>query len=133
MNTMDPKLEKIYDSYSPILFGIALDMASTREIAEDILANTFQRISKYQLTQQNNSTSFCITLIKLLILTAHNSFIPSQLKNNFKLKPFQKTPILHTLLCEQMTLENYCQLNKIAFPHVAKQIRSEFATIRNWG
>ena len=130
MNTPLPTLENLYDTYSPMLYGIALEISPGQKEAEEILISTFHKIGKQNLLQQAHP-SLCATLIKLIIRTAHEQLKPGQLKNNFRLKQFESTPLLHKLLCEQISLENYGDENKLARAEVAKRIREEFISLRN--
>lgn len=120
-------LENMYDKYSPMLYGIAAEIASSQKEAEQILLTTFQKAHRNDLIEKNKH-SLCASLIKLTIQTAHEQLKP---KNNFKLKQFENTPLLHKLLCEQINLEDHCTENKITRTQVLKQIRKEFNSIRN--
>lgn len=123
------KFEKIYDSYSPLVYGIALEISPTTEIAEQILFRTFQEVFNQNLIEQKHP-SLCVTLIKLVFHIAHEQLLPSQLKNNFKLKQFENTPLLHKLFCEQLNLEVYCKNNKLSPAEIANKIHEEFIYLR---
>lgn len=123
------KFENIYDTYSPLVYGIALEISPTTEIAEQILFRTFQEVFDQNLIEQKHP-SFCVTLIKLVFQITHEQLPPSQLKNNFKLKQFENTPVLHKLLCEQLNLEVYCENNKLTRAEIANKIREEFIFLR---
>ena len=123
------KFENIYDKYSPIVYGIALEISPTTEIAEQILFRIFQEVYTQNLFEQNHP-SLCVTLIKLVFQIAHEQLPHSQVKNNFKLNQFENTLILHKLLCEQLNLEVYCKNNKLTRVEIAKKIREEFIFLR---
>lgn len=93
------KFENIYDTYSPVVYGIALEISPTTEIAEQILFRIFQEVYNQNLMEQKHP-SLCVTLIKLIFQIAHEQLPTSQLKNNFKIMQFENTPLLHKLLCE---------------------------------
>lgn len=118
--------ESLYDTYSPMLYTIALEISPTEKQAEEILSTTFLKAHQQNLIQKNKH-SLCATLIKLTIQTAYEQLKP---KSNFRLKQFENTPLLHKLLCEQITLDDHCTENKITRTQVSYQIRKEFNLIR---
>lgn len=122
-------LETIYDTYSPMLYSIALDISPTTKEAETILIKAFQQIHLQKLTLQNRSM-LCISLIKILMQTARQEFYPGLEKNNFRLKHFENTPLLHQIFCEQSGLKNYCKQNKITTNEAMKQIRNECSVLQ---
>jgi hypothetical protein len=124
----NPAIEALYDRYSPMLYGIALQVSPTQSEAEEILIRTFQKIGTLKLAQGNNRPIPCISLIKMTIEAAHE--LLGSFCNNIKLKQFESTPILHKLLCEQMSIDNYCEENGIDRANAAKMIRVEFASMR---
>ena len=129
MNSPLPILENLYNTYGPMLYGIALEISPAPKEAEEILIRTFHKIHEQNLLQAR--PALCATLIKLVIRTAHEQLNPGQLKNNFRLKQFESTPLIHKLLCEQISLENYGEENKLTRAEVAKRIREEFILLRN--
>jgi hypothetical protein len=106
-----------------------LEISPTQKAAEEILINTFQKIHKKKLTQQNH-TSICATLIKLIIQTAHEQLHPDQVKPSFKLKQLNNTPLLNKLLCEQISLKQYCEESNLAREEVSQKLREEVALLR---
>ena len=130
MNRPLPTLENLYNTYSPMLYGIALEISPAQKEAEEILISTFHEIYKQNLLQQAHP-SLCATLIKLIIRTAHEQLNSTQLKNNFTLKQFESTPLLHKLLFEQISLEKYGEENELTRAEVAKRIQEEFILLRN--
>lgn len=123
-------IESLYDKYSGMLYGIALEISPTTEQADIILINTFKEIHVKNIKKQENA-SICSTLIKLLIQTAHNTLKPNELIHNFKLKRFENSPFLQLLLCEQVSMENICSKNRLSILEVSQKIHEEFNTIRN--
>jgi len=122
-------LEMLYNTYSSMLYGIALEISPTQKEAEEILITTFQKIYKKKLTQKNY-TSLCATLVKLMIQTAQEKLNPDQTKINFKLKEFEKAPVMHKLLCEQISLEQYSAENNLTRSEIATKLREEISLLR---
>ncbi|AEE53467.1 hypothetical protein [Haliscomenobacter hydrossis] len=132
MKTSNTSVEKLYHSYGTKLYSIALEIAPNQAAAEKILIGTFVKIHRQQSTLLNtHSPPIYITLIKLILQTAHEQLYTSQLKYNFTLKQFANTPLLNKLICEQISLENYCTENQLTRADAAKKIREELMSIRN--
>ncbi len=121
--------QRLYDMYSAMLYGIALEISPSQKEADLILFETFMKAHKQDLFNQEGS-SVCVTLIKLVIQTAHEVLIPEELKHNFKLKRFETSPLLHQLLCEQFSIDDLCSKHKLTPLHISKQIREEFNSMR---
>ncbi len=124
-----PPIEALYDHHGPVLYGVALQISPTQGEAEEILIRTFMKINRQALFLHHQPTD-CANLIKLVIQTATEYLGGSVTANNFKLKQFEGTPILHKLICEQMSLDKYCEANGISREEAAKALRKEFAPIR---
>lgn len=121
--------EDIYDKYSPMLYGIALEISTSESEGEEILISTFQKVHSQNLIQSTNY-SICGTLIKLLIQSAHEILNNNQGKINFKIKIFENTPLLHKLLCEQINFNDHCRDNSLSHAEAINQIRREFISLR---
>lgn len=131
MGHLSPSMHKLYQDYGARLYVVALEIAPDQSAAENILIETFVKIHQQQLVQLNeHPPPIYITLIKLLLQTAHEHLYTDQLKYNFKLKQFEHTPLLHKLICEQISLENYCKENHLSRAEAAKEIRKELMSIR---
>lgn len=115
---------EVYDNFSPMLYGIALQISPSQQVAEQILIKTFVKLSGESILQQEHA-SLCLSLIKLLIQTAHEKLNNNSGKTNFKLKIFEDLPILHYFICEQFTLEDYCIENKTTKLNAMKLFREE--------
>ncbi|MBK8567093.1 MAG: hypothetical protein IPN76_28145 [Saprospiraceae bacterium] len=124
-----PFIEALYDRHSSMLYSIALQISPTQSGAEEILIRTFQKIDQQAMFRDHHPAD-CANLIKLVIQTAIEYLGANVTANNFKIKQFEDTPILHKLLCEQMSLDNYCDENGIGRAEVTKIFRQEFAQIR---
>ena len=111
-----------------MLYGIAVEISPSQKAAKEILITTFKKIHEQNLIQIY--PSLCVTLIKLLIKTAHQQLKPKELKHNFKLKQFENTSLLHKFLCEKIDLEDHCTENKLTRSEVGKILREEFNLLR---
>ena len=132
MKASNYSVEKLYHSYGSQLYSIAMEIAPNQAAAEKILIGTFVKIHRQQSTLLNgHSPPVYITLIKLVLQTAHEQLYSNQLKYNFTLKQFANTPLLNKLICEQISLENYCTENQLTRADAAKKIREELMSIRN--
>ena len=127
---MNNLFENIYDKYSKMLYSIAEEISPSQKAAEEIQITTFKKVHKQNLIQQIYP-SICVTLIKLLIQTAHEQIYHNELKHNFKLKQFENTPLLHKLLCEQINIESNCTENNLSRTEAGKILREEFNLLRN--
>ena len=127
---MKADFENIYDAYCPVLYSIALQLCPTEEQAEEILVETFKKMHSQKSVWQNNKW-LCIPLIKILIDTAKKQSYPAKTTIDVKVKQFKNTPLLHQLLVDQLSIENYCSKNDITREEVALKIRQEFMMIRN--
>ncbi len=121
-------LENLYDKYSGMLYSIALEISPSAKDAEFILINTFQKVDSENLLTRN-STAWCIALIKGLVETAQEKFNSGQKRNNFVLKRFENTPLLHTLFSQQRGITDYCKTNRISITEARRQLREELATL----
>ena len=112
-----------------MLYNIALQVCPTYTKAEKILLLTFKKVY-HQKIDWMDKKPFCFDIIKLIIQTAQEELYPGDTTCNFKIKEFENTPLLHKLLVEQLTLENYCIENSIARRKALLTIRNEFLQIR---
>ena len=127
---MKADFENIYDVYCPVLYSIALQLCPTEAQAEEIIVETFKKMHSQKSVWQDDKV-LCIPLIKLLIDTAKKQLYPAKTTDDFKIEQFKNTPLLHQLLVEQLSIENYCSKNDITRKEVALKIRQEFMMIRN--
>ncbi len=127
---MKAPFENVYDAYCPMLYSIALQACSNHTRAAKVLRLTFKKVYQQKISPLDKKT-FCIPLIKMIILTAREELYPGESKYYFKIKQFENTPILHKILIEQVSLENYCIENGISRDKAIQNIREEFMLIRN--
>ena len=97
--------ENVYDTYSPMLYGIALGISATKKEAGEILIHTFKEMYQQDLIKHKHP-SLCIALIKLIIQTAFKRINADQLINNFRLNQVENTSVFHGLLYKQIYLVN---------------------------
>lgn len=112
-----------------MLYSIALEIAPSQKLAEQILTSTFLEFYTNDLTRPDHPTT-CMVLIKLLIKNAHRLLDHSKLGPNLKVKRFEAMPVLHQLICQQQRPEHYCEENAIPRSSVTKIIRDEFNSLR---
>ena len=114
-------VENIYDQYADMLYGIALQIAPDEILARQILIATFIKVHRQKITDQKHP-ALCILLIKLIIETAREL-----LKGNtqFILKQFEKTPMLHKILCVEDVIEEIGRQHQLTTAEIAKKIREE--------
>ena len=123
--------EKIYDKYSALLYGVALQISPTTAVAEQILINTFKKAHQQNILNKNYP-QLLIILIKLTIKTANEACNPDDLINKFRLKQFEKMPILNQFLCEEISIENYCIQNNLTQKEVVDSICKDFRLLKNY-
>jgi len=124
--------EALYDKYSGMLYGIALEISRTEKEAEDILISTFQKAYRQNIHDRNGPSPLA-DLIKLMIQTACEKFHPGQPTNILRLKCLESTPMLHRTFCEPKGFERYCNENSLNRAEGLKQMRSEFHLLRTAG
>lgn len=122
-------LENIYDKYCCLLYGIAIQICPAKKMAEQILIKTFIKIYKQGIIPET-CPSYCITLIRLILKTAEEEHHRSKVKNTFKLKQFESTPLLHEIICNQITLQDYCAENYLTQQEGLQILREEFKVIK---
>ena len=123
-------IESVYDSYSAMLYGIALEISPSLKVAEDILIKTFEKVHQLNIIK-HVSSSICVTLIKLILQTAQKELKHDEQKHNFKLKRFENYPLLHQMLCEQINLDGICLKHKLTPLKASQKLREEFISTRD--
>jgi hypothetical protein len=108
MSSSNSNLENIIDVYSPMVYGIALEIAPNAAIAKAILLQTFQKIN-LQKINPSQSPSFVVTLLLLTLQTAREQIYQEQFDCTFKLQIFDKTPLIRELIGSQINLTDYCK------------------------
>jgi hypothetical protein len=130
MATLDTtKFEKLYDTYSAMLYGMAVEISPSIMQAEKILICTFKKAHQQNIADQKYPLH-CLSLIKLLLQTAHQQINNNKGKINFKLNRFKDYPVLHSLLCEQAATENYDEENIGNREGAGKKLRAELLLLR---
>ena len=127
MNTLNFK--NIYDKYCPMLYSIALQICDSKIKAEQVLINVFKKIYVQDISQHTDSI-YSITLMRLIIKSAQELY-SIKLKSNFRLKQFEHTPLLNQLICNQISIQDYCKQKYLTHQEVLHIIRKEFIIIRD--
>ncbi len=122
--------EIFYDTYSSMAYDMALQISPNQDVAEQILLASFQK-AKHQNIITRSHPSPCISLIKIIIDTAHKQLNNNQGKTNFKLRQFENSPMLQHLLCEQASIDAHCSNNNITKEEAAIKLRAELLALRN--
>ncbi len=80
--------EKLYKSYSSILYGLALKSVSSKELAEEIVQRTFVNVCKQIDSFADQKYTFHIWMIRNLIATIKDFLSEKQIEYNFTLHQF---------------------------------------------
>lgn len=118
----ETNIGSLYDTYSAMLYGMALQVSTGTIQAEAILVSTFVKINSYIPTIHNSSAS-CTLLIKLFIESA-NEVLDAKQAKNIQVKLFTKTPLIHNMLCEGANITTYCEANNITRLEAGKKMRA---------
>ena len=121
--------KKIYEKYSPMLFGDALEICPSKKHAEELLLITFKKIHRDDINRENHP-AYCITLLRLIIKTAHGIYL-DKFKTCLSLKQFEKTPLLNQLICDQKKFKDYCKEKSLTQQEGLQIVRDEFNKVRN--
>lgn len=130
MITAPIDLDYLYKTYSPMLWGMALEISTSKHAAEEIIVQTFLKTNNITGLMQPSQKSVCVTLIKLMTKTAKEVIEPEHFKNNIECPMFENAPITHKILFEQNGFENYCSENQTTRLEAAKKIRAELLLLR---
>lgn len=121
--------ESIYDKYCSMLYGVALEICPSQKKAEELLLHTFRKIQQEDMNQEKHP-AYCITLLRLIIRTAQGIY-PEKFKHSFRLNLFENTPLINHLICNQISLPDYCKEKHLTQQEGLQIIRKEWSTIRN--
>ncbi len=120
--------ENIYDKYCSMLYGLALQICSSNtDAADEILISTFKKIYQQDISQEKYP-AYCITLVQLVIKTA-GEFYPLLIENGFRLKQFEKAPLINQFICNQISLQDYCKEKYLTPQEALQTIRKEFSIL----
>jgi hypothetical protein len=122
------KFETMYDEYSPALYNIALQISPSQKHAERILVDTFAIAHRQNIAEQKYPSPYR-ALLQLVVQTTHQQLNNKAGFTNFKMEHFQKTPMIHQIICENHSLEDYCIENNLPKEMAMKKLRNEFANI----
>jgi hypothetical protein len=128
MNAKDTLLfENMYDKYSPMVYGIVLEISPTKEQAGQILVRLFQKVYEQNILQEKKHC-LCATLIKLTIQTAQEQ-LKQKKNNNFLL--FKDSKFLNMIICEERPVTTICEEYKMTFNQVTQKIREELHIVQH--
>lgn len=119
--------ESIYEKYCPLLYGIALEICHSQKKAEELLMTTLKKIHMEEISQEKHP-AYCIFLMRLIIETAQDLY-PEKFKSCFRLKQFEKTPLINNLICNQISLQDYCKEKYLTQQEGLQIIRKEFTIL----
>ncbi len=121
MNKAQPEVE-FFEIYSPMIFGIALQLSPNQQKAEDLLLKTFELIRANKLAEQSSS-SRSIELIKLVLQVAQElQYIGPQ--------TIHTAPLISQLIAKKITVRETCEQNKSNVIQLGKEIRAELNSLR---
>ena len=123
MNYSIQAFEKFYDTYSPMLYGMALQLSPTQRQAEELLVKTFVILHKQKFVEANDPC-VCINLIRLLLGTAQEQFKAAELH------PFKNAPMMNLILSGKMSVREVCLHNRVNVIQLGKIIRAELNSLR---
>jgi hypothetical protein len=130
MKNNNPRIfERIYQKYSPMLYAIALEITSGEKQAARILKDTFRSACDKSMFE-HESPSYCFQLIKVMIQEIRKEIGFNDGEKTIKLKQFEQTPLIHYLLCKQISLDDHCLEKEISKEEGARHIRDEFNFMR---
>jgi hypothetical protein len=121
--------ESIYDKYCPMLYGITSKICHSKKKAEELLMSTFRKIHQEDISHEKYP-AYCITIMRLYIKTSAGLY-PEKFKSSFRLNQFENTSLINHLICNQISLEDYCKEKNLTQQEGLQIIRKEFSTIRN--
>ena len=127
MNQID--FESIYEKYSPFLYGVAMQIISDKNKAEQILIGTFKKIAEQNITKDKHP-NYCIILIRLTLKTAKDKF-PLIKANNLNFHFFEKSPLVHQLVYSDTPIEDICIEKNIEHNNRFEIIRNEYIQLKN--
>ncbi len=122
MKKARPELSDFYDIYSPMVFGIALQISPNQQKAEVLLQKAFELIHEKDLAKLCPST-ISIELIKLIFKAAEElHFIGPQTKHT--------APLISQIIAKETTVRETCLQNNRSVIQLGKEIRAELNSLR---
>lgn len=121
------ELSDLYDKYSAVLYGIALKISPSKKHAEKILIETFRKAYHLKIAAAIYPSPL-VKLIKIVVQKAHE--YTGAENNNFVIRDFKNTPLLHQILFEGISVQSYCNNNNLTKPEFDEIIREEFNGLR---
>lgn len=118
--------ERIYDKYSPMLYGVASEICHSKMKTEKLLESIFEKMAE----QEKSSEKYSVYCLREIIHTAQ-SLYPDRFISYFGLRQFKNTPLINHLICNQISLQDYCKKKYLTKQEGLQIIRKEFNKIRN--
>jgi hypothetical protein len=104
-----PAVEKVYDKYAPLVYGIALKIMGSEKDATTVLIQAFLKLNSCDLIEQNKHC-LCATIIKLTIKTIREE--KKDINTDTLIHQFKNSPILYKLLCSKTESENIFHIDE---------------------
>ncbi len=123
LNTFD----NMYNTYSRMLYGFAIEISPTQSEAEQIFINTFYKAQQQDIARTHANCLFA-TLIKLTMQTAREE-LEGKITKIPTLSIFRNTPLLHMYLCENVTINEICKKLSLTLEQTVILFRKEVHTI----
>ncbi len=120
--------DRFYDRYSPMVYDMAHQMTTSTRHAEQIIISVFKKAYDQNIIEKT-FPSPCMTLIKIVLATAHTVLNNGIGKPNFKLQQLNHTPLLQHLLHDQSSIASYCSECGISKEQAAINLRAEIASL----
>ena len=127
LQDINQSIEYIYDKYSPVLYGIALQITSCEKEAEQILIASFQKIQKGRLFNLHNPCT-CVKLMKLTIETTCEQF-PKYKRSDLAFKQLHQSPIVNRLLSENSPMKSLSRENHLTRSQAMKNFRADLSVL----
>ncbi len=120
-------LERVYDEYGAVIYGVAMQISSSEEEAEQILMQVFKKLQGQKLMNQHLP---CIRFVKLTIETALELY-PEYNGSQLTWKPFYRSPLLKKLFCENVSIQSLSELDNITSAQCMKNLKMELSLFLN--
>lgn len=120
--------DKLYDRYNSMVYDMANQLTSSKRHVEQILVSVFRKAHDQNIMEKT-FPSPCITLIKIVLATAHAVINQGIGEPNFKLNQLKHTPLLQHLLYDHTSIETYCDERGITKEQAGKHLRAEITSL----
>lgn len=118
--------EHLYDTFSPLIYSIALQISPSPKLAEEVLCNSFKKFYNWMASKAYTGFVFP-SIIRLTVDTAKDLF---HVDTNLRLRQFELTPMLYKLVCQDCTFQEYLESSKLSKEEGLQRIQKEVAFIK---